>query len=91
MILLEVLDEAFFGNGVEREEPDTTKLRYILMALIENGQRHDGVQGHGHDPPKLGVHPCARHDKRRSEVYCRYLFPRKLRQFMPGENQGVVE
>ena len=61
------------------------------MALIESGQRHDGVQGHGHDPPKLGVHPCARHDKRRNEVYCRYLFPRKLRQFMPGENQGVVE
>ena len=41
-------------------EPDTSRLKYLLLALIENGQRHDY---HGHGPPSYGVHACARKGK----------------------------
>ena len=60
------------------------------MAILEEGQRHDGVQGHGYDKPKLGVHACARTSKK-NEIYCRYLFPRKLRSFRAGAKRGVIE
>ena len=61
------------------------------MAILEDGQRHDGVLGHGYDRPTLGVRPCARHDVKRKEVYCRYVSPRKIRQFRPAETPGVIE
>ena len=88
--LLDVLTRAFTDpDGNEREEPDTSELRYLLMAILESGQRHDGVQGHGYDKPKMLVHPCARRD-RKNEIYCRYLFPRELLQFLPGEARGKI-
>ena len=37
-------------------EPDTSRLKYLLLALIENGQRHDY---HGHGPPSYGIYACA--------------------------------
>ena len=74
--LLSLLEKTFVDeHGEEIEEPDTTELRLLLMAILENGQRHDGVLGHGYDKPCLGVHPCARHDIKKKETYCRYLFP----------------
>jgi hypothetical protein len=84
--LLALLEEVFADDA---QEPDLSKLQHLLLALIENGQRHDGPKGHGHKPPKLGAHPCAREDKRKNEVYCRYLFPRELRQF-PDDTKGCV-
>ncbi len=87
--LLELLEEVFKEEG---KTPDTTKLKHLLLAIIENGQRHDGVKGHGHDPPRLGEHPCAREDKKKKQVYCRYLFPRELRQFAdPDGARGSIE
>ena len=66
--------------------PDLTRLKDILLALIENGQRHTH---HGEGPPVLKKHPCARKSKktedRPSVVYCRYLFPRELWQKMLGK------
>ena len=82
--LLALLEEVFADDV---REPDLTKLQHVLLALIENGQRHDGPKGHGHKPPKMGTHPCAREDTRKKEVYCRYLFPRQLRLF-PDEIKG---
>ena len=88
MDLLQVLEDVFVDDkGVEREEPDTSRLKYLLMAIIEEGQRHDGVQGHGHDPPTLGVHPCARKGPK-GEIYCRYLMPRELRDFVNADCRG---
>ena len=84
--LLALLEEMFADDV---HEPDLSKLQHLLVALIENGQRHDGPKGHGHKPPKMGAHPCAREDTRKKEVYCRYLFPRQLRQF-PDEMKGCV-
>ena len=68
--LKEILDEAF-----TQEEPDFTKLKQFLLALIENGQRH---KGHMDKPPNTNIHPCARIDKKTGEIYCRYLYPRKI-------------
>ena len=53
-------------------EPDTSRLKYLLLALIENGQRHDY---HEHGPPRYGVHACARKGKNsdgKEYVYCRF-------------------
>ena len=89
--LLYLLEKTFSDEtGKERTEPDTTELKYLLMAIMESGQRHDGVQGHGYDKPKFGVHACYRHDTRKNEVYCRYLFPRELRQFLSADRRGVI-
>ena len=53
--------------------------------------------------PHLNVHSCAREGKRtgatKSEVYCRYLFPRNIRSFQfstdgavaPEVKKGVIE
>merc|ERR1711938_193 len=41
-------------------EPDTSRLKYLLLALIENGQRHDY---HEYGLPRFGVHACARKGK----------------------------
>ena len=70
-------------------EPDTSRLKYLLLALIENGQRHDY---HEHGPPRFGVHACARKGKKsdgKEYIYCRYLFPRELRSFR-GEVKGCI-
>ena len=70
-------------------EPDTSRLKYLLLALIEHGQRHDY---HDHGPPTYGKHACARKGKSsdgKEYVYCRYLFPREMRSF-PGEVKGCI-
>ena len=36
---------------------DLAPLRRLMLALIEDGQRHTM---HGHNPPKLGLHHCAK-------------------------------
>ena len=72
--LREVLDRAF----AHPMEPDLHELKSILLALIEDGQRHTW---HGHRVPTYGKDPCARKLRRRGErelVFCRYLFPRDL-------------
>ena len=61
---------------LDAEEPNLTPLRQLLLALVEDGQRHTM---HGHGPPTRGSHPCARtHPHRPSEVICRYMFPKPL-------------
>ena len=65
-------------------------LHHLLVALIENGQRHTG---HGTGPPVWGSDPCARKGSRThgtNHVYCRYLFPRFLR-FFTQVRGAVVE
>ncbi len=85
--LLQVLDEIFGTRGAtvpgevdDSSEPNVQKLREILLALIEDGNRHTY---HDFGPPVWGKNSCARKAKRKGEaeeVYCRYLFPRdKLR------------
>ena len=44
-------------NESKPREPDTSRLKYLLLALIEHGQRHDY---HEHGPPRFGVHACAK-------------------------------
>ena len=69
-----LLDEVFAGDP---EEPDLSKLRELLLALIEDGNRHTY---HDFDPPTWGKHPCARKHKPKGlaeYIYCRYLFPRE--------------
>ena len=61
------------------EEPDLTPLKRIVIALIEDGQRHTA---HGHSAtPVKGRHQCARQDPNKpgpTGVVCRYGFPREL-------------
>ena len=45
-------------------EPDLTELKTVLLALIEDGQRHTW---HGHRVPTWGRDPCARKLRRRGE------------------------
>ena len=91
-----LLDEVFADNN---KEPDVSKLKEILLALIEDGQKHDR---HSVYRPIIVKHSCARKGKRtgsnRVEVYCRYLFPRRLRKFAHSEDRasqhpqhGVIE
>ena len=77
--LLELLEDIFHdcddkkGTQEQAPEPDTSKLKHLLLALIENGQRHDY---HQHDPPTLGKHACARKRKMptgKEYIYCRYF------------------
>ena len=83
--LRELLERAF----ADPEEPDLTEIKKVLLALIEDGQRHTW---HGHRAPTWGRDPCARKLHRRGErevVFCRYLFPRE--QFIPTQdNLGQV-
>ena len=68
--LLELLEETLTDeDGNDRKEVDTSRLKYLLMAILEEGQRHDGVLGHGYDKPSLDKHPCARRSKT-NEIYC---------------------
>ena len=74
--LLKLLDEV---SSDKAAAPDLLPLQKLLLAVIEDGQRH---AWHGRGPPVLGVDACARkgsalHGK--DHVYCRYLFPRLLR------------
>ena len=62
----------------------------LLVALIENGQRHSW---HGRNPPKLGVDPCARKGSKKFGkdcIYCRYLFPRLIR-LLDSVKKAVVD
>ena len=68
--LYDLLERTFATPG----EPDLSELKTVLLALIEDGQRHTW---HGHRVPTWGRDPCARKLRRRGEreqVYCRYLF-----------------
>ena len=69
---------ALLETHLADDTPNLDPLRGILLALIEDGQRHDM---HGHNDPTWGVHACARKgstSKGREYVYCRYLFPKPL-------------
>jgi len=85
--LLEMLEEAL-GTETDAREPDLSRLRRLLAALIEDGQMHTS---HGHHEPRFGVDPCAR--KKRGpageQIYCRYLFPRPLVLPTP-ERPGMI-
>ena len=69
-----VLDEVLSAG-----EPDLTPLKRIVIALVEDGQRHTA---HGHSAtPVKGRHQCARQDPNKpgpSGVVCRYGFPKEL-------------
>ena len=57
---------------------DLGPLRSLLLALIEDGQRHTM---HGHNAPTHGQHPCAKFGRTstgKQYIYCRYLFPKAL-------------
>ena len=84
--LLELLENVFSS-----EEPDTSPLKHVLLALIESGQRHDY---HEHGPPEFGKHSCARKgttEDGKDYVYCRYLYPRRIQQFTPPDYGHVGE
>ena len=73
--------------------PDTSRLKQILIALIESGQRHDFHIPHAHGPPMYGKNTCARKGSTshgREHVYCRYLFPRELMNFDAESAQGCI-
>jgi hypothetical protein len=71
-------------------EPNLAPLCELLVALVEDGQRHTS---HGHGRPTWGRDPCARKARLpgsdRETVYCRYLFPRNLVQPEPGRPARV--
>ena len=81
--------ETIFRDEAMDVEPDLTKLKQILVALIEDGQRHT-IHPLG---PKLGEHPCARKVKDNSGRYVvtfRYGFERDL--YVPSsDSPGKVE
>ena len=57
---------------------DLNPLGRLLLALIEDGQRHTM---HGHNAPTHGVHPCAKQGRTstgKEYIYCRYNFPKPL-------------
>ena len=79
-----MLDDIF-----AQSEPDFTPLKTLLLALVEDGQRHTL---HKHHAPTFGIHPCARESKAKGQctVYCRYLFPRNI--FIASDDRkGKVE
>ena len=71
--LREILDETFRPETDAKarvdadhdSEPNVQKLREILLALIEDGNRHTY---HDFDPPTFGVNSCARKAKRKGEA-----------------------
>ena len=68
--LKDVLDRAF-----STAEPNLADVKRLLIALIEDGQRHTF---HGCEPPTRNM-PCARKKPQShtpTDVYCRYLYPR---------------
>jgi hypothetical protein len=52
-----LLSEVLGADGEERAEVDVQPLRRLVSALVQTSARH-GV--HGKDPPRFGVHACAR-------------------------------
>ena len=44
----------------DEAEPDTSRLKHIIIALIESGQRHDYHIPHAHGPPMFGKKTHAR-------------------------------
>ena len=87
--LLALLDDVFPRDDQARE-PDLGRLRRLVAALIEDGQRHTS---HGHHAPRFGADPCARKHRGTAgaadSVYCRYLFPRPL-VFPTEDTPGVI-
>jgi len=59
--LREVLERAF----ATPTEPDLSEVKKILLALLEDGQRHTW---HGHRTPTFGRDPCARKLKRKKRA-----------------------
>ena len=73
--LREILDRAFAN-----EHADVDDLKRLLLALIEDGQRHTM---HGYKHPTKGVHACARqkpHTTSPTQVICRYLYPKDIQK-----------
>ena len=68
--LRHVLDEICGTDAVERDEVDVHPLRRLVAALVQRVARHTK---HGLQPPKVGVHACAR--GKEGCPYCRYGFP----------------
>ena len=74
----------------EHGAPELLPLQKLLLALIEDEQRH---AWQGTRPPTRGMDACARKGSAtygKEHVYCRYLFPRLLR-FLQTFNKAVVE
>ena len=72
--LLELLERT-----LAPETTDLSELRQLLLALIEDGQRHT-FHAH-HQAPVPGVNSCARRGRNsdgKEIVYCRYNFPKDL-------------
>ena len=85
--LLELFDQIFSD---EHTAPDLLPLQKLLVALIEDGQRH---AWHGRKTPTLGLDACARKGSAKYGkecVYCRYLFPRLVR-LLDSVKKAVVE
>mgnify|MGYP003324033279 CR=1 FL=1 len=62
----------------DEQNIDMDPLRRLFLALIEDGQRHTM---HGHNPPRIGVHPCSKKGRTstgKEYIYCRYNFPKPL-------------
>ena len=79
------------ATAFSEDPPNLSRLRDILLALIEQGQRHTS---HGHSPPKLGEDACARKGSKSCGpdcVDCRYLFPRDLRVNEDGLLGAICE
>ena len=68
--LRHVLDEVCGAGVLEPDEVDVHPLRRLVAALVQRVARHTK---HGLQPPKVGVHACAR--GKESCPYCRYGFP----------------
>lgn len=66
----EVLDEVLGVSGQEPAEVDVQPVRRLVAALVQRVARHTK---HGLQPPKVGVHACAR--GKETCPYCRYGFP----------------
>ena len=84
--LLELLEQ-HTASGTADLDP----LRKVLLALIQDGQRH---AMHGHGPPIYGVHACARKGSKsegKEYVYCRYLFPKPLLRLNWAKLATVVD
>jgi len=74
-------------GDAERGRPlDLTPLRRLLAKLVETSCRHTS---HGVDPPKMGVHACARKGVD-GFPYCRYGFPKEWQSRLASRKMHLV-
>ena len=84
--LLELLEKIHSND----RDVDLDQLRRLLLALIEDGQRHTM---HGHNAPQYGSHPCAKKGRTstgKEYIYCRYNFPKALLVLLDWDKLAVV-